>query len=195
MDLACPAEAAQEPFPPGPAGVVHKGGAPPELVKTTAPAKAPIVRGFSERAIASSSDSLMDLGYPTDAALGYNSPGFIGDVDKGGTSPGLAKVQLAGRISGIAAAPIRGNSSGDIYKGGTSPCNPTKNVYKLATSSCSYASKVQLAGGGLGCSLTFPSYPSMSHDHPVTTSQGGTSLGPVKCIKVKEVPGVSLAPP
>ena len=35
MDLACPAEAAQEPFLSGPAGAVHKGGAPPpELVKT-----------------------------------------------------------------------------------------------------------------------------------------------------------------
>ena len=33
MDLACPAEASREPFPPGPAGVVYKGGSPPELVK------------------------------------------------------------------------------------------------------------------------------------------------------------------
>ncbi len=62
MDLLCPVVAAQDSFPPVPAGDVHMGGAPPpDLVKNTSPAKAPVVKGFSECASILSADSLMVL--------------------------------------------------------------------------------------------------------------------------------------
>ena len=48
MDLANPVVAAQD-SSPVPAGDVHMGGRPPpDLVKNTSPANAPVVRGFSE---------------------------------------------------------------------------------------------------------------------------------------------------
>ena len=148
------------------------GGTIP-LVNIAAPAMVPLVGGFSKCAIASSSDSSMDLGCQTDVVPGRSFP--TGEMYIGGTSLKLDKVQNTRRLSELAALPIGGNSSGVEHTGGTSLLVSSKNVYKPATSSCSYVSK--LAGGGSGNPFTFPSYPLKSHDHPVTTSQGSFSLG------------------
>ena len=81
MDLACPVVAAQDSCSPVPAGDLHMGDAPPDLVKNTSPAKAPVVGGFSECASILTSDSLIDLvlqgGHPPHSRRYFTWEGYL----------------------------------------------------------------------------------------------------------------------